>query len=148
MAVLARRTAGSRRRMMSDINVVPWIDVMLVLVVILMVSAPFVNPSLVELPSVGKSTRAPDAPLEVVVKADGSLLLRDRTPGGASAGQAVPVELDQLLATVKNRQKSRPDTPVVVAGDKKARYESITRVLDALYKNNVRRVGLVVKPAE
>ncbi|HEX4583399.1 MAG TPA: ExbD/TolR family protein [Burkholderiaceae bacterium] len=147
MAVLARRTAGSRRRMMSDINVVPWIDVMLVLVVILMVSAPFVNPSLVELPSVGKSTRAPDAPLEVVVKADGSLLLRDRTPGAAS-GQAVPVELDQLLATVKERQKSRPDTPVVIAGDKKARYESVTRVLDALYKNNVRRVGLVVKPAE
>jgi biopolymer transport protein TolR len=148
MAVLARRTAGSRRRMMSDINVVPYIDVMLVLVVILMVSAPFVNPSLVELPSVGKSTRAPDAPLEVIVKADGSLLLRDRAPGSASGGQAVPVELDQLLATVRNRQKSRPDTPVVIAGDKKARYESVTRVLDALYKGNVRRVGLVVKPSE
>ena len=148
MAVLAQRTSGSRRRMMSDINVVPYIDVMLVLVVILMVSAPFVNPSLVELPSVGKSTRAPDAPLEVIVKADGSLLLRDRAPGSASGGQAVPVELDQLLATVRNRQKSRPDTPVVIAGDKKARYESVTRVLDALYKGNVRRVGLVVKPSE
>jgi len=148
MAVLARRIAGSRRRMMSDINVVPYIDVMLVLVVILMVSAPFVNPSLVELPSVGKSTRAPDAPLEVIVKADGSLLLRDRSPGSASGGQAVPVELDQLLATVKSRQKSRPDTPVVIAGDKKAQYESVTRVLDALYKGNVRRVGLVVKPSE
>ena len=147
MAVLARRTAGSKRRMMSDINVVPYIDVMLVLVVILMVSAPFVNPSLVELPSVGKSTRAPDAPLEVIVKADGSLLLRDRSPG-AAAGGPTSVELDQLVATVKTRQKSHPDTPVVVAGDKKARYESVTRVLDALYKNNVRRVGLVVKPSE
>ena len=148
MAVLARRTTGSRRRMMADINVVPWIDVMLVLVVILMVSAPFVNPSLVELPSVGKSTRAPDAPLEVIVKADGSLLLRDRSPGAASGGQPMPMDLPQLLATVKERQKNRPDTPVVIAGDKKVRYESITRVLDALYKNNVRRVGLVVKPAE
>jgi biopolymer transport protein TolR len=148
MAVLARRIAGSRRRMMSDINVVPYIDVMLVLVVILMVSAPFVNPSLVDLPSVGKSTRAPDAPLEVIVKADGSLLLRDRTPGAASGGQPVPVELSQLLATVRERQKSRPDTPVVVAGDKKVRYESVTKVLDALYKGNVRRVGLVVKPSE
>jgi biopolymer transport protein TolR len=148
MAVLAQRTAGSRRRLLSDINVVPWIDVMLVLVVILMVSAPFVNPSLVELPSIGKSTRAPDAPLEVIVKADGSLLLRDRSPGAAAPGQAVPVELPQLLATVKDRQKTRPDTPVVIAGDKKVRYESVTRVLDALYKGNVRRVGLVVKPAE
>ncbi len=148
MAVLARRTAGSKRRMLSDINVVPYIDVMLVLVVILMVSAPFVNPSLVELPSVGKSTRAPDAPLEVIVKADGSLLLRDRSPGATAGGQPTPVELDQLVATVKTRQKSHPDTPVVVAGDKKVRYESVTRVLDALYKNNVRRVGLVVKPSE
>jgi biopolymer transport protein TolR len=148
MAVLARRSPGSRRRMLSDINVVPYIDVMLVLVVILMVSAPFVNPSLVELPSVGKSTRAPDAPLEVIVKVDGSLLLRDRAPGSATGGQAVPIELAQLLATVKERQKSRPDTPVVIAGDRKAHYEAVTRVLDALYKNNVRRVGLVVKPAE
>ncbi len=84
----------------------------------------------------------------MIVKADGSLLLRDRSPGSASGGQAVPVELDQLLATVKSRQKSRPDTPVVIAGDKKAHYESVTRVLDALYKGNVRRVGLVVKPSE
>jgi biopolymer transport protein TolR len=134
--------------MMSDINVVPYVDVMLVLVVILMVSAPFVNPSLVELPSVGKSTRAPDAPLEVIVKADGTLLLRDRAPGAASGGQAVPVELAQLLATVRERQRSKPDTPVVIAGDRKARYESVTKVMDALYKGNVRRVGLVVKPAE
>jgi biopolymer transport protein TolR len=134
--------------MMSDINVVPYVDVMLVLVVILMVSAPFVNPSLVELPSVGKSTRAPDAPLEVIVKADGTLLLRDRAPGAASGGQAVPVELAQLLATVRERQRSRPDTPVVIAGDRKVRYESVTKVMDALYKGNVRRVGLVVKPAE
>ena len=148
MAVLARRSPGSRRRMMSDINVVPYVDVMLVLVVILMVSAPFVNPSLVELPSVGKSTRAPDAPLEVIVKADGTLLLRDRAPGAASGGQAVPVELAQLLATVRERQRSKPDTPVVIAGDRKARYESVTKVMDALYKGNVRRVGLVVKPAE
>src|SRR6267154_3062622 len=108
IAVLARPSPGSGRRMMSDINVVPYVDVMLVLVVILMVSAPFVNPSLVELPSVGKSTRAPDAPLEVIVKADGSLLLRDRTPGAASGGQAVPVELSQLLATVRDRQRSKP----------------------------------------
>ena len=144
--MLIERRSG--RRLMNQINVVPYIDVMLVLVVILMVSAPFVNPSLVELPSVGKSTRAPDAPLEVIVKADGSLLLRDRAPGAASGGQPVPVELPQLLATVKERQKSRPDTPVVIAGDKKARYESVTRVLDALYKGNVRRVGLMVKPSE
>ena len=77
MAMLARRVAGSRRRMLADINVVPYIDVMLVLVVILMVAAPFVNPSLVNLPSVGKSSRAPDRPLEIVVRVDGRVSLRE-----------------------------------------------------------------------
>jgi biopolymer transport protein TolR len=144
MAVLARRAPGRRsRRALSDINVVPYIDVMLVLVVILMVSAPFVNPSLVELPSVGKSTRAPDAPLEVIVFADGKLKLRDRSPGGKEAD----VDLPALVGAVKAKQKSAPDTPVVISADKNVRYEQVTRVMDALYKENVRRVGLAVKPA-
>jgi biopolymer transport protein TolR len=144
MAVLARRAPGRRsRRALSDINVVPYIDVMLVLVVILMVSAPFVNPSLVELPSVGKSTRAPDAPLEVIVFADGKLKLRDRSPGGKESD----VDLPALVGAVKAKQKSAPDTPVVISADKNVRYEQVTRVMDALYKENVRRVGLAVKPA-
>jgi biopolymer transport protein TolR len=144
VAVLARRQPGRRsRRALSDINVVPYIDVMLVLVVILMVAAPFVNPSLVELPSVGKSTRAPDAPLEVIVFADGRLRLRDRTPGG----KETDVDLPALVAAVKAKQQRAPETPVVISGDRNARYESITRVMDALYKENVRRVGLAVKPA-
>ena len=144
MALLARRTPGRRaRRMLADINVVPYIDVMLVLVVILMVAAPFVNPSLVELPSVGKSTRAPDAPMEVIVFADGKLKLRDRSAGGRESD----VDLPALVAAVKARQQKAPDTPVVISGDRNARYEHITRVMDALYKENVRRVGLAVKPA-
>ena len=146
MAILARRSPGSRRRLLADINVVPYIDVMLVLVVILMVCAPFVNPSLVELPSVGKSMRAPDAPLEVIVKADGTLMLRDRGSNGGA--KAETVELAQLIATVKERQRSKPNTPVVIAGDRNVRYEAVTRVMDALYKNDVRRVGLMVKPAQ
>jgi biopolymer transport protein TolR len=144
MAVIARRTS-SRRRMLADINVVPYIDVMLVLVVILMVSAPFVNPSLVELPTLGKAARAPDAPLEVVVKADGQLLLRDRS--GEAAGPALPLRMDELSARVSERLKSHPDTPVVISGDRSVRYESVTKVMDALYKLNVRHVGLAVKPA-
>ena len=146
MAILARRSPGSRRRLLADINVVPYIDVMLVLVVILMVCAPFVNPSLVELPSVGKSMRAPDAPLEVIVKADGTLMLRDRGSNGGA--KAETVELAQLIAIVKERQRSKPNTPVVIAGDRNVRYEAVTRVMDALYKNDVRRVGLMVKPAQ
>jgi biopolymer transport protein TolR len=72
--MIPRRT----RKAMNQINVVPYIDVMLVLLVIFMVTAPFINPSQVELPSIGKSAAAPVAPLEVVIRVDGSLLLRDR----------------------------------------------------------------------
>lgn len=144
MAILARRSPGRRaRRALSDINVVPYIDVMLVLVVILMVSAPFVNPSLVELPSVGKAARAPDAPLEIVVYADGKLKLRDRSPGGKQSDMDLPT----LVATIKSKQQQAPETPVVISGDKNVRYEHITRVMDALYKEDVRKVGLAVKPA-
>jgi len=145
MAILVRRVAG-RRRMLSDINVVPYIDVMLVLVVILMVSAPFVNPSLVELPSMGKSTRVPDAPMEIVVKADGRLLLRDRAPG-SDTGAPREVHLEELESVLQQRLQPHPDTPVVISADKNVRYESVTKVMDALYRMHVRHVGLAVKPA-
>jgi len=145
VAILARSTGRRRsRRALSEINVVPYIDVMLVLVVILMVSAPFVNPSLVELPSIGKAARAPDAPLEVIVFADGKLQLRDH----AAATKPSDVDLAILLARIKAKQREAPDTPVVISGDKNARYEHIARVMDALYKENIRKVGLSVKTAD
>ena len=68
---------------MNEINVVPYIDVMLVLLVIFMVTAPMIQPGSVDLPSVGKSSLPPAAPLEVIIKADTSLALRDRSKGGA-----------------------------------------------------------------
>ena len=144
MAIIARRTP-SRRRMLSDINVVPYIDVMLVLVVILMVAAPFVNPSLVELPTVGKTARAPDQPIEIVVKSDGRLLLRDRS--GGAAGPATEVRLEDLGGAVQQYLGRNADTPVVISADKSVRYESVTKVMDALYRLHVKRVGLAVKPA-
>jgi biopolymer transport protein TolR len=146
MAIIARRTP-SRRRMMAEINVVPYIDVMLVLVVILMVSAPFVNPSLVDLPTLGRSSRTPDTPIEIVVKADGQLLMRDRSAGGSGGAQPREIRMDELEGVVRERLGAHPDTPVVISGDRTVRYESITKVMDALYKMNVRRVGLAVKPA-
>ena len=147
MALLARRVAGSRRRMLADINVVPYIDVMLVLVVILMVAAPFVNPSLVNLPSVGKSSQPIQAPvpLEVVIKRDTSMLLREREPGAKAERE---VTMPELIEIVKARQAAKPDQPVVISADKDVRYEAVLKVMDELQKLNVGRVGLMVKPAE
>jgi biopolymer transport protein TolR len=141
MAIIARKK-GSGRRMLADINVVPYVDVMLVLVVILMVSAPFVNPSLVNLPSVGKSSRAPDNPLQIVVRADGSMELRE-------GSKSLATDLPTAIAAIEKRQSARKDspTPVVIAADKDVKYEHVMTVMDRLQRAGVQRVGLSVKPA-
>jgi len=142
MALLARRVAGSRRRMLADINVVPYIDVMLVLVVILMVSAPFVHPSLVNLPSVGKAARAPDRALEIVVRADGRIWLRE-------GGRELAADLPTAVGLIRQRQQAQTEaakTPVVIAADKDVRYEQVMKVMSALQKEGVARVGLAVVP--
>ncbi len=128
--------------MLADINVVPYIDVMLVLVVILMVSAPFVNPSLVNLPSVGKSSRAPDNPLQIVVRMDGSMELLE-------GSKALANDLPGAIAAIQKRQSARKDnpTPVVIAADKDVKYEHVMNVMDKLQRAGVQRVGLSVKPA-
>lgn len=132
------------RRAMSQINVVPYIDVMLVLLVIFMVTAPFINPSQIELPSVAKSSLAPVSPLEVMIRADGSLLLRDR--GVAEEGVTIgEIELKKAIAA---RQKLLPNQPVVISADKSVRYDAVMRVMDTLQRQGVARVGLMVKPAQ
>ncbi len=129
--------------MLADINVVPYIDVMLVLVVILMVSAPFVNPSLVNLPSMGASTKAPVNPLKIEIKSDGKLSL-------SHGARKLATDLPGIVAEVKKRQAAQPDVglkpPVVIHGDKDVRYEVVVKVMDALYKEKVVRVGLAVQP--
>ena len=139
------------RRLMNQINVVPYVDVMLVLLVIFMVTAPLVTTGVVDLPSVGKSAQPPAAPLEVVIKADGSLMLRERVGGqsGAAAGQMQErrVTTAELVGALRERQAKSPDQPVVIAGDKDVRYEAVLKVMDELQKANIRRVGLLVKAA-
>jgi len=135
--------AGRRsRKAINQINVVPYIDVMLVLLVIFMVTAPFINPGQVELPSVGKSGTAPTAPLEVMVMLDGTLLLRDRV----APGNEEVLTREQLVQAVADRLKVRKDQPVVISADKDVRYEAVMQVMDALQRAGAPRVGLLVKP--
>ncbi|MFL6694485.1 MAG: biopolymer transporter ExbD, partial [Ramlibacter sp.] len=68
---------GRGRRTINEINMVPFIDVMLVLLIIFMVTAPLITPSLIDLPSVGKANRAPDQKIEVVIGKDEGLTLRN-----------------------------------------------------------------------
>ncbi len=132
-----------QRKLMNQINVVPYIDVMLVLLVIFMVTAPLVNPGVVDLPSVGKSAQPPVAPLEVVIRADATLLLRDRSKAGSDERRVTNAE---LVAVLKMRQAGNADQPVVISADKDVRYEAVMKVMDELQRANVKRVGLMVRP--
>ncbi|MDH4150423.1 MAG: protein TolR [Betaproteobacteria bacterium] len=132
----------SGRRLMNQINVVPYIDVMLVLLVIFMVTAPLINPGQVELPSIGKTSAPPVAPLEVSVDKNGALSLRDRDKGATDS----KVTRDELLAAIREKQKANPNQPVVIAADKDVRYESVLEVMDMLQQNNVQKVGLLARP--
>lgn len=132
-----RSSARPKRRMMSDMNVVPYIDVMLVLVVILMVAAPFVNPSVVNLPSVSKASAAPAEPVEVVVYADGHLAVK------AKNGLHT-VDIPALIANVRAAQGDA-STPVVISADRDVRYETVVNVMKSLQDAKVERVGLALK---
>jgi len=141
MAIIARRVAGTRRRMLSDINVVPYIDVMLVLVVILMIAAPFVNPSLVELPSMGKASRAPDRPLELSIRLDGRMTLRE-----SGKDKDLATDMTGVIAEIKKRQAIGPSrVPVVIHADKDLKYEAVIKVMDQLQRADVKRLGLAVR---
>ncbi|WP_374347360.1 protein TolR [Chitinimonas sp.] len=132
--------ARRQRRAMAQINVVPYIDVMLVLLVIFMVAAPMMQPGVVNLPSVGKADRSLDAkPLRVEIARDETLKLAD---GSSTEGFA---NADALVIAVKARTLSQV-RPVVIAADREVRYDAVVKVMDVLKKNGVERVGLAVQP--
>src|SRR5258706_3691906 len=131
------------RRSMSEINVVPYIDVMLVLLVISRVAAPLINPGQIDLPQAAQKLDPAVAPLEVRVRANGDLLVVDRN---ASADE-LRVNRAQLVDFVRAAQRAHPDQAVVIAGDRSVRYEEVLKVLDLLQQNQVKRVGLLARPA-
>lgn len=125
----------------SQINVVPYIDVMLVLLVIFMITAPLMNPGQIDLPSVGKSLAPPVAPLEVIIKKDSTLALRDHAKGE----QELPVSADELKQMLKSKLAKNPEQSVVISADKKVRYEEVIDVMDMLQQQHIKKVGLLTK---
>ena len=138
--MLIERRSG--RRLMNQINVVPYIDVMLVLLVIFMITAPLINPGQIELPQVSKTSDPPVQPMEVSVRTDGTLWLRDRL----RTTEEQKVSRKELIAAIRQKQKQNPEQAVVIAADKDVKYEAVLEVMDMLQQNQVRKVGLLAKP--
>ena len=130
----------SKRGPMHEINVVPYVDVTLVLLVIFMVTAPLVTPGVIDLPSVGKASAPRIAPIEIVIAEDRSVTLRERDAAGKFVGEK-PVARGEIAKLIKD-----PKTPVLIAGDKNVKYEAVLQLMDELHAQGVERVGLQVKP--
>ncbi|MEI8010815.1 MAG: protein TolR [Candidatus Nitrotoga sp.] len=131
----------SNMRPMSDINVVPYIDVMLVLLVIFMITAPLMNPGQIDLPSVSKALTPAIAPLEVIIRKDSSLALNDRSQGD----QERSLTREQLIKFIKDRQTRNADQPVVISADKNVRYEEVISVMDLLQQQQIKKIGLLAQ---
>jgi biopolymer transport protein TolR len=138
MPAVAHRGRG--RRAVNEINMVPFIDVMLVLLIIFMVTAPMITPSLIDLPSVGKANKQPDKVLQVVIQKDESLEL-------VADGKTSQLMIGGVAEAVKNAQGSEGNTAVVISADRNVKYENVVKVMDTLQRAGIARVGLSVQLA-
>ncbi len=140
MAQHSTLRGGRSRKFKAEINVVPYIDVMLVLLVIFMVVAPLTPPNTINLPKAGRSTQPPVDYIEVELKAD----------GGASVGihgqdfKAVKGR-EQLAQRLADISKAHPDLPLMISADKDIKYDEVVQTITLANKTGISRVGLATR---
>jgi biopolymer transport protein TolR len=132
---------GRGRRTINEINMVPFIDVMLVLLIIFMVTAPLITPSVIDLPSVGKAARQPDQVIQIVIGKNESLEMKLQE-------KSTSLSLTDIANAVKEAQAGQTNSAVVISADKNIKYEAVVRVMDTLQRAGVQRVGLSVQLAK
>ena len=131
---------GRGRRTINEINMVPFIDVMLVLLIIFMVTAPMISPSVIDLPSVGKAAKQPDQVIQVVVQKDDSLEM-------VNDSKTQKTKLENLANLVLQAQTGQANSAVVISADRNVKYETVVKVMDTLQRAGIQRVGLSVQLA-
>ena len=131
---------GRGRRTINEINMVPFIDVMLVLLIIFMVTAPLITPSVIDLPSVGKAARQPDQVIQIVIGKDESIAMKVQD-------KSTSLGLKDIAGAVKQAQSGTTNSAVVISADKNIKYETVVKVMDTLQRAGVQRVGLSVQLA-
>ena len=129
---------GRGRRTINEINMVPFIDVMLVLLIIFMVTATVITPGVINIPSAGKSTRAPDKRVDVLVDGKGDISLAGELQTGSVTETEAVDKIKQLL-------KDNPDMPVMLAAYSDLQYKQVMGIMRKLREAGVQRVGLSVK---
>ena len=134
----AMASRGRGRRTINEINMVPFIDVMLVLLIIFMVTAPLITPGVINVPSAGQSTKAPDKLINVQISAEGKLSLAGEVKLSESTEK-------EAIDVVKQALKDNPEMPVMISADSELRYQQVISMMKQLKEAGVQRVGLAVK---
>jgi len=133
-----------RRKLMSQINVVPYIDVMLVLLIIFMVTAPLLNLGVdIHLPqSAAKSVQDNKEPVLVSVDKDGNFYLT------LGATQREPIDADSLVQKVSAFVRQNPQVSVMIGGDERVDYGKVYQAMVLLQQAGVPKVGLMSQPVQ
>ena len=139
-------TRGRGRRTISEINMVPFIDVMLVLLIIFMVTAPLITPSMIALPKVGKAAAQPQSPVQIMIGKDEAIQIKIKTNSTPSNVNNVAADIAKLEPKVK--LAATDAVPVVISAEKSIKYETVVKVMDNLQKAGVSRVGLSVQTSK
>jgi biopolymer transport protein TolR len=135
---------GRGRRTISEINMVPFIDVMLVLLIIFMVTAPLITPSMIDLPSMAKAAKQPDSIIQIVIQKDDTLEIKS----GIDQSSIAQAAIESVASQVKKLQAGQSNTAVVISADKAVKYETVVKVMDKLQRAGIARVGLSVQLAK
>ena len=140
MPALASRSSKGRRTI-NEINMVPFIDVMLVLLIIFMVTAPLISPSTIDVPSIGKASQAPDQVITIEIHKDKSIEIKSKSNvSKQGVDTTLKATLDNIGQQVLSLQSESANTPVIISADRTLPYEEVITVMDKLQKAGVQRV--------
>ena len=137
-AVVSR---SSRRRPINEINMVPFIDVMLVLLIIFMVTAPMLRPGKIDLPKVGKSSAQKSQVIVLTVKPDGSRLLEDQTQPHS---QPQSVDKNSMSSTLQGMLQGRKDVTVLIDASAQLQYKDVMQAYEDLQHAGAPHIALHV----
>lgn len=145
MSNIGSMRGGRTRKFKSEINVVPYIDVMLVLLVIFMVAAPLSTPGVIDLPTAAKTALPPTEYIQINMKPNAAATIG---LGGQKAGATEPTPVPTravLIQRLRTLYQANPELPVMISAEKNIQYDEVIQVISEAKRMGINRVGLATR---
>ena len=136
---------GRNRKFKAEINVVPYIDVMLVLLVIFMVAAPLTNPGVINLPTAEKSTLPPTEYIQITLQPNAAATISINGKKSDSTKPDTARNRSSLMQKLRDMHERSPELPVMISADREIKYDDVIQVISEAKKLGINRVGLATK---